>query len=68
MAGISFGLVRKIGEIESIFNAMQWKYNVEQFDKDSRAKEKGRISVKFQDKDTNFSETLNSPARFTRTS
>ena len=27
---------------------------LELFDKDSTAKEKGRISVKFQDKDTNF--------------
>ena len=74
------------------------KVNIELFDKDTKAKEKGRISVKFQDKDTNFSQrseqpcqvhqnqlsqltslmfgtkirtfhkTLNSPAKFTRTS
>jgi len=36
---------------------------LELFDKDSTAKEKGRISVKFQDKDTNFSQRSEQPCQ-----
>ena len=36
---------------------------VEQFDKDTKAKEKGRISVKFQDKDSNFSQNSEQPCQ-----
>ena len=36
---------------------------LEQFDKDTKAKEKGRISVKFQDKDTNFSQNSEQPCQ-----
>ena len=38
-------------------------YQLEIFDKDSKAKEKGRISVKFQDKDTNFSQNSEQPCQ-----
>ena len=37
--------------------------HLELFDKDSTAKEKGRISVKFQDKDTNFSQRSEQPCQ-----
>ena len=36
---------------------------LEQFDKDSKAKEKGRISVKFQDKDSNLSQNSEQPCQ-----
>ena len=36
---------------------------LEQFDKDTKAKEKGRISVKFQDKDSNFSQNSEQPCQ-----
>ena len=36
---------------------------VEEFDKDTKVKEKGRISVKFQDKDLNFSQNSEQPCQ-----
>ena len=39
------------------------KVNIELFDKDTKAKEKGRISVKFQDKDSNFSQNSEQPCQ-----
>ena len=44
---------------------LNFKYfkQIELFDKDSTAKEKGRISVKFQDKDMNFSQRSEQPCQ-----
>ena len=36
---------------------------VEEFDKDTKVKEKGRTSVNFQDKDLNFSQNSEQPCQ-----